>query len=149
VKLLTRKRESPQLAPVSVDALVAVVGGTAQELVARFGSVGDDWLGRPMIAFADARQAHQEWVAAGDRDVLLRIRYESYREDHEKRRSEVALAARADARAHHRWPARGGEETMRLWNAEWAAERAALAAFDLAEPVLLLSQFRAREKESA
>jgi hypothetical protein len=141
MKLLTRTR---QLAPVSVDAVAAVIGGTADELVKRFGEVGRDFMDRPTIAFEHAQLAHSEWVAAVDRDYRERLGFELYQDDWRSRRREAAGAATARAREAFIGPHRGGQETQRYMQVQWDAERVALAEFDAANPEITLSEFRQR-----
>jgi hypothetical protein len=144
MKLLARKRESSALAPVSVDALVAVIGGTADELVARFGQVGEDFMSRPTISFEHAKQAHGEWLVAVDRDYTIRLEYGVYQEDRLRGRQEAYSAACAAARAASTSPNRGGQESQIYLQEQWTAGRAALVVFDAENPELTISEFRRR-----
>ena len=128
-------RKAPAVpAPVSADAVALVVGCSTEDLVRRFGSVGDDFMGRPMLAFADAKSAYDELLAAGRSDQI-RQDYERYREDRTARRREAAEVAWAAAQ-------KGPLVTPELFVAQGVAARAAREAFDLAEQELTITQFR-------
>ena len=135
MRLLTTVRKAPP-APTSVsaDAVALVIGCSGQDLVQRFGSVGDDFMGRPILAFADAKLAHDEcvWSARSDQ---IRQDYERYRENRTARRREAAEAAWAAAQ-------KGPLVTPESFVSQGVAARAAREAFDLAEQELTITQFR-------
>jgi hypothetical protein len=133
--------------PVSVDEMVAVIGGTADELIKRFGSQGDNWLGRPTISFEDAQRAHAEWQQRQVVDMLLPIRYERYCDDRKRRLFELQVDACAKARASFVGPHAGGADQQRYMQVQWEAERRVIADFEAAEPELTISQFRDQEKQ--
>jgi hypothetical protein len=141
MKLLTLKRTA-QL--VSVDELVAVIGGTPEQLVERFPVVAANFMGRPMIAFQDAKLAYDEWVAAVDHDYITRLEFGAYQEDWARRRQHAIDAATAAARAATTSRNRGGQESQQYLQEQWIAGRAALAQFEAAEPEITLSEFRQR-----
>jgi hypothetical protein len=141
MNLLTLKRTA-QL--VSVDEVVAVIGGTPEQLVERFPVVGANFMGRPMIAFHDAKLAYDEAVSAVDQDYITRLEFAAWEEAHTRRRQEAIDAATAAARAATKSRNRGGQESQIYLEEQWAAGRAALAAFEAAEPEITLSEFRAR-----
>jgi hypothetical protein len=132
--------------PVSVDAIVAVIGGTADELLKRFGSQGDDWLGRPTLAFSDAQVAHSEWRQKQNDDQLLPIHYERYCDGRKRRLYELQAKATAEARASFEGRHDGGETLQRYLQVQWDAERKVVANFEATEPELTISQFREKEK---
>jgi hypothetical protein len=150
VRLLTTTRPAAPRAPepVSVDAVVAKIGGTADELVAHYGTAGDDWMGRPTIRFEDAQQAVAAWEQRQSVDALLPVRFEAYREDRARRLYALQQTATAQARAAFVGPHRGGEEQQRYLQVQWDAERRVVADFEANEPEMTITEFRAWEEKN-
>jgi hypothetical protein len=147
MKLPTLQRAQPvPLQAVSADAVVAAIGGTAEQLCDRFPEIAVDFMNRPMISAEHARQAYAEWEQKQSADMMLPIRFEAYLDDRKRRLYALQVAATAEARASFVGQHRGGQELERYLQNQWVAERKVIAEFEAAEPELTISEFRESEK---
>lgn len=145
MQLLAKRRSRISQGPISADAVVAKIGGSADELVKRYGAVGEDFMGRPLLRFDDAKAAYDAALVADHHRAMQFAQYEGYLDERKARRREIR--DRIWAETKDRLPKRLHVAQIKL--ACDAAVLEAWARFDSDEPELTITEFRAREAKSA